>query len=106
MLSARDVQPEGKKIVNGAKITLAQHASRMNIKLLRPAEFNEKLRECEADKRMTVRKICKACRDEAQVRKMLGEIRGQPSHAWRNLEEAVHENGLLFAFENLLDQEK
>ena len=34
--------PKEKVTVNGQKITLAQYASRMNIKLLRPADFNSK----------------------------------------------------------------
>ena len=35
-------------------LMLVQYASRMNIKLLRPADFNEKLMEHEVDKKITV----------------------------------------------------
>jgi 23S rRNA G2445 N2-methylase RlmL len=33
--------PKEKVVVNGQAITLAQYASRMNVKLLRPADFND-----------------------------------------------------------------
>jgi hypothetical protein len=43
-------------VVNAERISPSQYASRMNIKLLRPADFNEKLRERGVDKKVTVQK--------------------------------------------------
>ena len=60
--------------VNSEKITLPQYATRMNIKLLRPADFNEKLHEQGTEKKVTVQKICKACRNEKQVREAMESI--------------------------------
>ena len=39
-----NLQSKRKVAVNGQKMTLAQYASRMNIKMLRPVDFNKKLR--------------------------------------------------------------
>lgn len=63
------------------KITLAQYASRMNIRLLRPADFNSKLREHGVEKKVTVQKICRVCKDEKDVRVVLDEIWNKPSKA-------------------------
>ena len=55
-----------KVVVNGQKITLAQYASRMNIRLLRPADFNQKLREHGVDTKVTVQKICRVCQQRSR----------------------------------------
>lgn len=81
--------PKEKVTVNGQKITLAQYASRMNIKLLRPADFNVKLREHGVAKKVTVQKICRACRDEKGVRFALDEIWQNPSKAQKALVETL-----------------
>jgi len=47
-----------KVTVDRQKITLAHYASRMNIKLLRPADFNNKLRKHGVDRKATVQKVC------------------------------------------------
>jgi len=52
-----------------------------NIKMLRLADFNKKLREHGVPKEVTVQKICKACRDEKQVREILDEIWKTPEQA-------------------------
>lgn len=49
------------------KITLAWYVSRMNVKLLRPADFDSKLREHGVDRMVTVQKLCRICRDKKQV---------------------------------------
>lgn len=40
----------------------------MNIKLLRPADFSERLREHGVDKKFFVQKMCNLCRDENDLR--------------------------------------
>jgi len=94
--------PKEKVVVNGRKITLAQYASRMNIKLLRPADFNAKLREHRIDKKITVQKICKVCRDERDVRAILDEIWQNSSKAKEVLSEALSKNQNVFEFEKAL----
>ena len=49
--------PKGKVVLNGRELTLAQYAAKMNIQLLKPSDFNKKLRECGVAKKVTVQKI-------------------------------------------------
>lgn len=58
VFAAGTYNPKEKVVVNGEKITLSQHAVRMSIRLLKPADFNERLREHKIDKRLTIQKIC------------------------------------------------
>jgi len=94
--------PKEKVVVNGQMITLTQYASRMNIKLLKPADFNGKLREHGVDKRVTVQKICKVCKDEKDVRALLNEIWPNPSKAQEVLSEIASKNQSVFEFEKAL----
>ena len=89
-------------MVGGQKITLAQYASRMNIRLLRPADFNSKLREHGVEKKVTVQKICRVCKDEKDVRVVLDEIWNKPSKAQEVLDEAFNRNQTVFVFEKVL----
>ena len=88
--------------VSGERITLVQYANRMNIKLLRPADFNEKLRERRVDKLLTVQKICRICKDEDQSRETLDNIWNQPSETREVLTEILCKNGVVFKFEKEL----
>jgi hypothetical protein len=89
-------------VVGGQKITLAQYASRINIRLLRPADFNSKMRERGVDKRITVQKICRVCKHEKDVRSSLDEIWQEPSRAQEILDEALDRNQQDFQFEKIL----
>ena len=94
--------PKEKVVVNGQKITLAQYASRMNIRLLRPTDFNSKLRERRIDKIVTVQKICRICKDEKDVRFVLDEIWQKPLKSQETLGEALSRNESVFEFEKIL----
>jgi len=94
--------PKEKVVVNGQKITLAQYASRMNIRLLRPADFNSKLREYSVDRKVTVQKVCRVCKDEKDVRTVLEEIWQNASEAEEILAEALNRNQQFFQFEKIL----
>lgn len=74
----------------------------MNIKLVRPSDFNEKLRERELDRRVTVQKICRDWGDENDVRFVLNEIWVNPSKAQKLLGEAISMNVTAFELEKLL----
>ena len=96
--------PKGKVVVNGQKITLALYASRMNIRLLRPADFNSKLREHGVDKKATAQKICRVCRDEKDVRSVLDEVWQNPLKTLEVFVETLSRNKNVFKFEkNLAD---
>ena len=88
--------------MNGRTITLAQYASRMNIQLLKPSDFNKKLREHGVDKKVTVQKICKVCRDEKDVRVVLDVIWKKPLKAQEVLAETLNRNQGVFEFEKAL----
>ena len=94
--------PKEKVVVNRQKITLAQYASRMNIRLLRPADFNSKLREQGVDKKVTVQKICRVCKDEKDVRVVLDEIWQNASKSQEVLTKTMSRNQSVFEFEKVL----
>ena len=94
--------PTEKVVVNGRRITLVQYASGMNIQLLKPSDFNMKLREHGVDKKVTVQKICRVCRDEKDVRAVLDVIWKEPSKAMEVLSEAMARNQEIFEFEKVL----
>jgi DNA-binding MarR family transcriptional regulator len=89
-------------VVNGKRISLAQYASRMNIKLLRPADFNDKLREHGVEKTTTVQKICKTCKDEKQTREVVEEIWNRPRDAKTIVVSGLSNNRNVFEFEQAL----
>jgi len=99
VFAAGTYNPKEKVIVNGEKITLAQHANRTNIKLLRPADFNGKLRERQVHKKVTVQRICGLCKSERDVRKVLEEIWLNKSRMEEIIVETSIRNQDVFAFE-------
>lgn len=102
VFGAGSYDPKEKVVVNGQKITLAQYASRMNIRLLRPADFNSKLREHGVDKKVTVQKVCRVCKDEKDVRFALDELWQNPSKAQKTLDETLDRSQSVFEFEKTL----
>jgi len=74
----------------------------MNIKLLRPSDFNGKLRDHEVGKKITVQKICRVCKDESDVRVVLDEIWQNPLTVQEVLAETQNENQNVFEFEKSL----
>lgn len=78
------------------------YASRMDIKLLRPVGFNAKLREHGVDRKVTVQKICRICKDEKDVRTVLNEIWQNASKVHVILDESLNRNQSVFDFEKVL----
>ncbi len=89
-------------VVNAERISLSQYASRLNIRLLRPTDFNEKLREQDIDKKVTVQKVCRVCRDEKQIREMLDQVWNQSLKAQEILIETSNRNNSVFEFEKAI----
>lgn len=85
------------------KISLAQYANRMNIKLLRPVDLNEKLRERDVDKKVSVQKIYRIFRDERQVREVLDQLWNQSKKAQEILIETSDQNNNVFEFEKVIN---
>lgn len=72
-------------------ITLAQYAERLNVQLLRASDFNTKLRDRGVPKDVTVQKICKAARDERDVRRMMDAVWDKPEGA-KDVVEKCHKD--------------
>lgn len=74
----------------------------MNIGLLRPADFNEKLREHKIDKRLTIQKICRVCKDENEVRDALDSVWNEPMKMEELLFNYFCKNQNVYEFEKAL----
>ena len=86
-------------------ITLAQYASRRNLQIITGADINEKLRDRECPRYVTVQKVCRYSRDEADVREALDEVWGNPEESRAVLTMLTHENSELYEFEKKLEEE-
>lgn len=94
---------ESVKLKNELTISLASYAARMNIQLLRAADFNVKLQQRGVDKDITVQKICKAARNEKQVRELLEAIWQNPKKSEELIVLAYKNNSDLYQFEKMLE---
>lgn len=91
---------------NEEKVTLTQYASRLNVQLLRASDFNQKLHERQVPREVTVQKICRAARNENDVRKMLDVVWNEPENATKVLSDAITANSDVFKFEEELEGNK
>lgn len=102
LFGAGAFNPRGSIFVNGYKMTLAKYAAQMNVQLLKPSDFNEMLRERGVDRKVTVQKMCRVCRDEREVRSLLDSIWKKSIKALDDVSEATVRNQDLFEFEKIL----
>jgi hypothetical protein len=93
---------ESVELKDGERISLASYASRRNLKLVTAADFNKMLRSRGCPKEATAQKICRAARDEAQVRKALDAFWEKPAEAVGTLGRLSQENQGLYRFEEML----
>ena len=91
------------RLKDGARISLAQYAARRNLQLVTAADLNRMLREKGCPKMATVQKICRAARDEAQVRETLDGFWGKPGEATGTLGRLRRDNMDLYRFEEKLE---
>jgi hypothetical protein len=89
---------------DGTKISLSTYAARMNIQLLKAADLNAKLRERGCANNITVQRICKAAKNEDEVREILDRVWEDKDKSERLLTEALQKNKDLYEFERMLDQ--
>jgi len=97
-------KPDENVLVNGQPIILATYANRLNISLLKAADFNEKLHERGCKRDLSIQKICSAARDEKEVRELLERIWQQPTQASSIHSEVLRKNEELYRFEKMLSQ--
>jgi hypothetical protein len=74
----------------------------MNIQLLKAADFNQKLRERNVHNKVTVQRVCRYARDEAQVRVILDDIWKDPQRGNECILEIVEKNKDIYDFEEML----
>ena len=92
------------KLKDETIISLASYAARMNIQLLKAADFNQKLRERGCPKEETVQKICKVARDEDDMRRILQDVWKNPEKSKYILAETVEKNKDVYGFEKMLEE--
>ena len=97
-------KPEEKVVVSGQALSLAIYANRLNISLLKAADFNEKLRERGCKPNLTIQRICKTARDENEVLGILDAVWREPNEAKDMLVSVLQRNEDLYAFERMLEQ--
>jgi hypothetical protein len=85
-------------------ISLASYAARMNIQLLKAADFNQKLHEKGCPKKVTVQKVCRIAKDENEVRETLDVIWKNPEKGEEILVEALERNKDVYGFEKMMEE--
>jgi hypothetical protein len=95
---------ESVRLKDESKISLASYTSRMNIQLLKATDFNDKLRDREVPKTVTVQKICRYARDEREVREVLKSIWENPEKAKGILVNVTEKNKEVYEFEKMLEK--
>jgi hypothetical protein len=93
---------ESVRLKDETVISLASYAARMNIQLLKAADFNQKLRERGISKVVTVQKICRYARDEKGVRVILEQAWEKPEQAEKILAKVTEKNADVYEFEKML----
>lgn len=85
-------------------INLASYTARMNIQLLKAADFNSKLHERGCSPKTSVQRICKIAKDEKQVREILEHLWESPRRSEQILEPIIEKNKEVYEFEELLEK--
>jgi hypothetical protein len=92
------------RLKDESTISLASYAARMEMQLLKAADFNEKLREKGCQKKVTVQKVCKIAKDEEDVRELLDALWKDSDRGEEILAEATERNEKIYRFEKMLEQ--
>jgi len=93
---------ESVKIKDESVISLASYAARINVQLLKAADFNEKMRERGFDKDVTAQKICRIAADEKEVRRLLEDLWDNPEKCNQVFAQTITKNNSLYEFEKRL----
>ena len=86
-------------------MSLATYANRLNIRLLKTADFNEQLRKRGCKRNITTQSICKTAKDEKEVREILEAVWRKPVDAEGILKRILHKNEETYRFERMLNEE-
>ena len=94
---------ESVKLKDETVISLATYAARINIQLLKAADFNEKMRERGIQKEVTVQGVCRAAKDEKEVRDVLTAIWEKPEKSDEIIVKVIGKNKEVYEFEKMLE---
>ncbi|MDR2707219.1 MAG: hypothetical protein LBB87_00505 [Nitrososphaerota archaeon] len=97
---------ESIELENETKITTEAYAARINIQLVKTADLNGKMRENGLPEELTIQNVCRAAKDEKEVREVLSLIWEAPDKADTILAEVVERNKGVYAFERTLEKDK
>lgn len=94
---------ENVRLKDESTISLSSYTARMNIQLLKASDFNEKLRERETPKKVTVQKICRIAKEEKEVRDILEAIWKDSDKSDEILAKVAEKNREVYDFEKMLE---
>ena len=95
---------ENVQLKDGNSLNLASYAARMNIQLLKAADFNKRLHERGCPRKVTVQKICKVVKNEKEVREVLDAIWENAGRSEEVLAGVAEKNGEIYKFERMLEE--
>lgn len=104
VLAASAFNPKERVRVGNQIVNLASYAGRLNVSLLKAADFNEKLRERGCTSKVTIQHACRVAKNENEVRELLDVIWHKPADAEKTVSEIVSKNESLYQFERTLEQ--
>jgi hypothetical protein len=91
---------------NETKITTAAYAARINIKLIKTGDLNQKMRERGLTRELTVQSVCRIAKNEKEVRNILTLIWESPDKAKDVVAKVAEKNKTVYAFERMLEEDK
>lgn len=94
--------PKSKIKIKNETISLAAYADRLHIKLLKAADINEKLKARHIE--VTVQAVCRAAKNENEVRTLLEDIWKLPNNAKQILSQAQESNMSTYEFERMIEK--
>ena len=95
---------ENVKLKDETVISLATYAARINIQLLKGADFNQKMQEKGISKNITIQGICRVAKNEKEVREILTKIWENPGKSPEILSNVAGKNKEVYEFEKILEE--
>jgi hypothetical protein len=105
VLAASAFNPKERVRVGSQIVNLASYAGRLNMSLLKAADFNEKLRERGCSSKVTIQHVCRVAKEENEVRELLDVIWHKPDEAEKILSDVLERNEELYRFERMLGEQ-
>ena len=105
VLAASAFNPKERVRVGDQIVNLASYAGRLNMSLLKAADFNEKLRERGCSPKVTIQHVCRVAKEENEVRELLDVIWHKPDEAEKIFSDVLERNEELYRFERMLGEQ-